>query len=874
MTPSTPAINPFVRCYDLTIARKHAASAREAQAHQIAALKKAKIWFDQTPPSEGSGALIVLPTGGGKTFTAVRFLCEWPLSEGYKVLWLAHTHHLLEQALETFGPSELGADQAVEVSKVREPKDDLRVRLVSGMPGHAKLASVSAEDDVVIGSLQTIAAGYRDDHKALFSFLESAGDKLIVVFDEAHHAPAPTYSRFVEALRARIKGLRVIGLTATPLYENKLRMGWLRKLFPQGILHQVTAQSLMAAQILAEPIVEECETHVKPEFDQRKFERWVATYSDLPAELIADLAANQRRNDIIVERYVTNRARYGKTLIFADRWIQCDYLRSALLSHGVRADVVYSHVDAKLGTVEERNRRTSDDNTRAIRAFKKGELDVLINVRMLTEGTDVPDIQTVFLTRQTMSRVLMTQMVGRALRGPKFGGTEKAYVVSFVDDWRQLVNWAEFKLDVGPTSNEQRPSRDRVPIHLVSIELLRRLAEQMYKPASAQPATFLQTIPVGWYHVQFDAQVDGDGDIEHVERLILVYEPERDSFASLVKLLAKRDLQAFVEPLVSFDSVRAQIESWCSEFKLSAADHLGGDLLLDVFHIARHLAQSGDEPPFFPFSERGNHDLDSLARLAFERNIGRMQVRTFVSHEFERVDRYWRALYANVDSFRDQFELRSRRLENEMLGGGQPPVSGPVVKDPTSYVHAEPSEDVKLSVKERDGWRCLSCGSDDKKYLQVDHIQSTYHGGTNELANLQTLCRRCNSDKGVNEENFRNNRTSLHGAHPDFGMRLEPASKDRGDRIAWERCIRATLNHYFRCAAVSKVEIGARGPRFYEWAVTLAPQNDPRFLDVHLERFFAAVRAKRRDAGFDGADALVVHGSDAAGDPRVVRAAV
>ena len=35
---------------------------------------------------------------------AVRFLCEWPLSEGYKVLWLAHTHHLLEQANETFAP--------------------------------------------------------------------------------------------------------------------------------------------------------------------------------------------------------------------------------------------------------------------------------------------------------------------------------------------------------------------------------------------------------------------------------------------------------------------------------------------------------------------------------------------------------------------------------------------------------------------------------------------------------------------------------------------------------------------------------------------------------------------------------------------------
>ena len=41
---------------------------------------------------------------------------------------------------------------------------------------------------------------------------------------------------------------------------------------------------------------------------------------------------------------------------------------------------------------------------------------MLINVRMLTEGTDVPDLQTVFLTRQTTSQILMTQMVGRAMR--------------------------------------------------------------------------------------------------------------------------------------------------------------------------------------------------------------------------------------------------------------------------------------------------------------------------------------------------------------------------------------------------------------------------------------------------------------------------
>jgi len=875
MTPAAPlAINPFVRTYDLNVARKHVSSAREPQAHQVEALKRMKTWFDRPTAPGGSGGLLVLPTGGGKTFTAVRFLCEWPISEGYKVLWLAHTHHLLEQAYETFGPVDSNDERSVEVGKIRETRDTLQMRVVSGMPGHAKLHSVSPEDDVVIGSLQTIAGGFREDHASLLAFLKSAGDKLLVVFDEAHHAPAPTYARFIDTLRERIKGLRVLGLTATPVYENKLRKGWLAKLFPQGILYQITANRLMADEVLAEPKVEQCETHVAAEMDERAFARWSSTYSDLPEDIVESLAKNQARNDVIVDRYVTNRAKYGKTLIFADRWFQCDYLRQALLKHGVKADVVYSHVDAKAGTSAERNRRTSDDNTRAIRAFKEGKLDVLINVRMLTEGTDVPKVQSVFLTRQTTSKVLMTQMVGRALRGPKFGGTKEAYVVSFIDEWKQLINWAEFKLDEGPTDKGDTRKYERLPINLVSIELLRRLAEQMYKSANAQPVTFLQMVPAGWYRVELETQVDTSGDIERLDRLVLVYEGEKAAFEKLTAHLAKADLKAFIDPMASFDALRGEVEAFAKKCGIEAAAHMGGDVLLDVFHVVRHMAQSLGEPPqYFPFAEREKHDLDAFAKMVFDKNLGRQDVPKVVKNEFDRTDRFWRALYGNVDSFRDQFELRSRRIENEDLRGGQPGGKPEIlIGPPQVYPATEPSEDVKLAVKTRDGWKCLSCGAEDRKYLQVDHIQSVYHGGTNDLENLQTLCKRCNSDKGVSEENFRIATTRMLDAHPDFGVRVEPSAKERGDRDAWERCIRATFNHYFRCAAVTEVSIGGRGPKFYEWQVTLAPRNDPRFLEPHLAKFLQTVKAKRLEQDFEGADGLVVVGSDGSGQAWTMKA--
>ncbi len=877
MKPQPPLDkNPFVRHYDLDLARRHADSARRPRAHQDEALRRLRSWFD-IPATTGTprGGLLVLPTGGGKTFTAVRFLCEWPLSEGYKVLWLAHTHHLLEQAFETFGPETPSGDSPVEVARIRPPRSSLRVRVVSGMPGHAKLTSVRDDDDVLIGSLQTFSNAQRDDHASLTHFIDSAHGKLVVVFDEAHHAPAPTYARFVEALRQRIPGLRVLGLTATPVYENKLRSGWLGKLFPQGILYQTTARHLMAAKVLAEPVIEEFSTHVKAEIDERAFTRWCSTYADLPSEIIDALARNSDRNDVIVNTYVKHRKKYGRTLIFADRWFQCDYLRQALLKHGVKADVVYSHLDAKGATVDERNRRTADDNTKVIRAFKRGELDVLINVKMLTEGTDVPDVQSVFLTRQTTSRVLLTQMVGRALRGPDFGGTEKAYVVSFLDDWRQLINWAEFSLDVGATDDRPAESRARLPVHLVSIELLRQLATQMYQPADKRPKSFLQMLPVGWYHVDFDAQVDPDGDIARVDRLVLVYDSDHAGFAALLEVLSRADLSAFIEPAISFDEARPTLEHWVSKCFPDPAGHLGGDLLAEVFEIARHMAQSsGESPRFFPFDERSKHDLDVLAREVFDRNVGRREIPGIVQGEFDRKDRFWRALYGGIDTFRDQFELLSRRIENDVLRGGQPPAPPqPFATTPESYTESEAPEAMKQQVKVRDGWRCLCCGSDDKKYLQVDHVVSIRHGGRHELENLQTLCKRCNSAKGVNDQNFRRHETNLLASHPDFVVRLEPTAGSR-DRDDWERCVRATLNHYYRCAAVSTVEIGARGDRFYNWVVRLNTGNDPRLLEPHLRGFLPGTRARRSGAGPESPDVIVVEGVDPAGRARTVRVSV
>ena len=206
----------------------------------------------------------------------MHFLCRTPLSDGYKVLWLAHTHHLLEQASSYF------TDLA---GLLRGPQDKLSVRVVSGTPEHCPVHAIAPDDDVVICSLQTAANAVKNA-PATRRLPGSRGRELFVVFDEAHHAPAPSYRGLIEHLRGRCPDLFLLGLTATPIYNDERKQGWLLKLFPQNILFQIPPQDLMAAGILSCPVLEDAPTEYEAVFDDRAYRQWVTTYRDLPEDII------------------------------------------------------------------------------------------------------------------------------------------------------------------------------------------------------------------------------------------------------------------------------------------------------------------------------------------------------------------------------------------------------------------------------------------------------------------------------------------------------------------------------------------------------------------------------------------------------------
>lgn len=857
-TPAdAPNVNEFFRTYSLPACRERGRGKLPAP-HQNEAIQKLNDWY-RSSPSEPRGGVLVLPTGGGKTFTAIHFLCTSAISDGYKVLWLAHTHHLLEQALYGF-EGLLGL--------ISEPLQKLDMRVVSGTPGHSRAHSIKASDDVLIISLQTARNAVKEQLKQLVEFLDSTKGKLFVVFDEAHHSPAPSFRNLLLTLRARFPEMHLLGLTATPVYSVEDNRGWLLKLFPQGIVYQADPRRLMAAGVLAQPIPRDIQTSFEPSFNERDFQKWSGTYKDLPEEIITSLAKSQVRNDAIASHYWEHRDEYGKTIIFADRWFQCDYLREALRKRGVRADVVYSKVEADLDTAELRNRRKADENSKVLRQFKTDELDVLINVRMLTEGTDVPKLQTVFLTRQTTSDILLTQMIGRALRGPKFDGTAKAYIVSFIDNWKHAIPWAEFDQFIeGPASEVIVDYAKRPPLQLISIELVRRLARQMDSGIIMNPLPYRTYLPVGWYEVRFDATAQGSDDVESVRQLRMVFDAEKSGFETFICAACKMNLAAFQSEDLRFDDVREQLAE-LERVHFVGNDRAGGELVEDLFAVVRHIAQNEQTAPkYHPFEARELHDLDAIAQAHIAKDLGPRQANDSLRGEYARMDRIWRVIYPTYDLFKSHYDAAMNRLLGAIQHGVEPAQYRPVVfGTPEIHPDREPSEDLKEQVKRGDRFRCLCCGRERKQDLQVDHIFPDYHGGLSQIENLQTLCKYCNGIKGTNTINFRVKQTSLTSSPTSFPELELPSGDHAKEPVRWEFYLRHAFNLFFRCGAVESVEIGQRGPRFRNWEVRLFAGNKPGWLEPFLPALVERIRGARQDAGHQPVpDAIQVSDHSSAG---------
>lgn len=107
---------------------------------------------------------------------------------------------------------------------------------------------------------------------------------------------------------------------------------------------------------------------------------------------------NEYTVDAVANAYLANPAKWGKSMMYFPRITDCYLLMEKLQAGGVRCDVVTGETDRYA----------------QIDKFENGELDVLINVYVLTEGFDCPDMKSVFV--RDSSKAPTIQMAGRVLR--------------------------------------------------------------------------------------------------------------------------------------------------------------------------------------------------------------------------------------------------------------------------------------------------------------------------------------------------------------------------------------------------------------------------------------------------------------------------
>ncbi|MEH2230773.1 MAG: DEAD/DEAH box helicase, partial [Nostoc sp.] len=463
---------------------------KELYSHQNEAIKA----LNETNKNAFEG-LLVLPTGGGKTLTAVHWLLRNFINNKKKVLWIAHRHELLDQALETL--------QLNAYSSLLSNVSGFRYRIISGHPKHDRPVNIQKTDDIIIASKDSLNSGL--DH-LLKNWVGHLHEVLLVV-DEAHHATAKTYRKLINAVkddlskRVHHNSFKMLGLTATPFRTDESEKGLLKLVFPNDIIFSEHLRTLVARGILAEPIFENLETkiEIKQKLTAQEIKA-IDNFDRLPQDIAKRIAEDSKRNNQIVAHYKKNQERYKPLLVFAIDVIHAVALNKVFKDAGINSDFIVAAVkDLTTGTTI-----AAKDNKEKIQKFRNGELEVLINVEILTEGTDLPNVQTVFLTRPTTSTILMTQMIGRALRGQKAGGTEKAYVVSFIDEWENKINWVNpEKLDGRGGQFDGKPilSSHRIA-RLISIEMIEefaRIMDDSRDTTGIEELEFLKRVPLGIY---------------------------------------------------------------------------------------------------------------------------------------------------------------------------------------------------------------------------------------------------------------------------------------------------------------------------------------------------------------------------------------
>lgn len=314
---------------------------------------------------EHGNTLAVAPTGAGKTImlsaVAGRMIGEPAKGTGGKACVLAHRDELTGQNLNKFGRVNPQLITSIVDAKEKSWRGQVTFAMVPTLARKDNLDQMPAID--------------------------------LLVIDEAHHAAADSYRRIIDTALHRNPMCRIYGVTATP---NRGDKRGLRPVF-SNVADQIRIGELIASGHLVPPRTFVIDVGVQDELNKVR-----RTADDFD---MAEVDAIMNRSPVTeaVIRHWREKAGERQTVVFCSTISHARNVTDAFNAAGVAAGFIHGEM-------------ADADRKETLTAYASGELRVIVNVAVLTEGWDHPPTSCVVLLRPSSYKSTMIQMVGRGLR--------------------------------------------------------------------------------------------------------------------------------------------------------------------------------------------------------------------------------------------------------------------------------------------------------------------------------------------------------------------------------------------------------------------------------------------------------------------------
>ena len=372
--------------------------------------------------------MISLPTGGGKTRVAVEAFLEWmqyKFDEDEFMIWIAQSEELCEQCISCI--EELWKDTEFIL-----PLKVYRYFSKYNFPEYEELSG-----GVVIAGINKLYYNINDER--ISHILENAGAMII---DEAHRATTSMYDELLK--KAKIvtheKLFPICGLSATPGRNTIIDDSEVNKLVDMFQMNLITPEFSEKKQYQKNPIayfkeyqylsrVNHIVINSGLEYKMTEDEiKELKERNEYAQSFLKILAKDTKRNLFIIKRLL--KIKKGQpTLIYA-----------CTVEHAVFLSAIMNTLGRKSSSISSDTNKT--ERRIIINEFKNGRIDYLFNYGVLTTGFDAPKTQNIVICRPINSNILYEQIIGRGVRGIKFGGTEECDVIDFSDN---IHNFGEQK---------------------------------------------------------------------------------------------------------------------------------------------------------------------------------------------------------------------------------------------------------------------------------------------------------------------------------------------------------------------------------------------------------------------------------------------